>query len=563
MSDNSRRRLFAIYIALALIGGLIVAQLIRLQVIEQADWVKLRTRIITRTTTLSAPRGRIWDRSGNLVADNVTRFQVMADPRNVNINKAVEKLAPVLNIPPGELRVKLADQDKQALLATRLPLLTGEAVRKLDLWAVYSTPYWQRAYPERQLLSHVLGFVNAEGRGYYGVEGQYDSLLHGRDQIVQAKQDAFAQPSPFDLKNAQEPKPGVDLVLTVDRTFQALAEAELSRALSETGAKSGTLVAMDPRTGAVLSMASLPAFDPNDYLDTPRERFVNPAVSDSFEPGSTFKILTMAAALQEGRVTPETTYNDTACTEVGGVTMCNWDRRAHGISTMVDLLAQSLNVGAAQVAKKLGGQAFYRDIQAFGIGRPTGIDLQGEAGGSLRVPGDLDWHESDLGTHSFGQGLSATPIQLISAVSAIANDGIQMRPYVVAQKMDGKQILTANPAQLGRPVSAQTARTLTTMLEQALDRESSPARVPGYRIAGKTGTAQIPIAGGYDDPWTIASFIGWGPVSDPKLIILIKLDRPTSSPWGSQTAAPVFSRLALRMFVLLGVPPDNVRASTR
>src|SRR5574340_18621 len=179
MSDSSHRRLFAIYIALALIGALIIAQLIRLQVIEQADWEKLRIKIVTRTTTLTAPRGRIWDKSGNLVADNVTLFQVMADPRNVNITKAVEKLSPVLNIPPGELRVKLADQGQQALLATRLPLSTGEAVRKLDVWAVYSTPYWQRAYPEHQLLSHVLGFVNAEGKGYYGVEGHYDSLLRG------------------------------------------------------------------------------------------------------------------------------------------------------------------------------------------------------------------------------------------------------------------------------------------------------------------------------------------------------------------------------------------------
>ena len=177
------------------------------------------------------------------------------------------------------------------------------------------------------------------------------------------------------------------------------------------------------------------------------------------------------------------------------------------------------------------------------------------------MPGDLDWHASDLGTHAFGQGLSVTPIQMIAAVAAVANEGVLMRPYVVAQKIDGGQVLTAKPTPNGRVISSQVAHTLSGMLEQAVERESSPARVPGYRIAGKTGTAQIPIAGGYDDPWTIGSFVGWGPVSDPRLIILVKLDRPTSSPWGAQTASPVFSRLASRLFVLMGIPPDNARAA--
>jgi cell division protein FtsI/penicillin-binding protein 2 len=349
-------------------------------------------------------------------------------------------------------------------------------------------------------------------------------------------------------------------VLTIDRTIQALTEAELARALAETGAKSGTIIAMDPRTGAILAMASLPTFDPNNYTETPTARFVNPAVSAPYEPGSTFKVLTMAAALQEGRVTPETVYNDTAWIEVGGQVIRNWDRKGHGPTTMIDLLANSLNVGAATLATQMGGQTFYRYVQAFGIGRPTGIDLQGEASGSLRTPGDLDWHESDLATNSFGQGLSATPIQMISAIAAVANDGVQMRPYVAAQKMDGDQVLTAKPIPLGRVISAQTAHTLTGMLEQAVLRENSAAHVPGYRIAGKTGTAQIPIPGGYDDPWTIASFVGYGPVSDPRLIILVKLDRPTTSPYGGQTATPVFARLASRMFILMGVPPDEAQA---
>jgi cell division protein FtsI/penicillin-binding protein 2 len=561
MSERTRRRLYSLYVVLAFIGAIIAAQLVRLQVLEQADWDKARKANVTRMTTVKAPRGRIWDRDGNPLADNVTLYQVTADSQNVNMKMAIEQLAPLLNIPPGEMRAKLATQGKPALLATRLPMALGETVGKLDLWAVYSTPYWQRTYPERQLLSHVIGFVNAQGTGYYGVEGHYDSLLRGNQRVMEEKRDAYAEPLPFDMARLDEPRPGADLVLTVDRTFQALTEAELAQALSETGAKSGTIIVMDPRTGAILAMASLPAYDPNNFIETPTEQFVNPAVSAPYEPGSTFKIVTMAAALEEKRVKPESVYNDTACIEIGGLPICNWDRKAHGTTSMIDLLALSLNVGSARLATQMGGQTFYRYLQAFGIGRPTGVDLQGEAPGKLRTPGDLDWHESDLGTHSFGQGLSVTPIQLISAVSAVANDGVQMRPFVVAQKIEGKQVSTAKPTQLGRVLTVQTARTLTNMLEQAMEREASMAKVPGYRIAGKTGTAQIPIPGGYDDPWTIASFVGWGPVSDPKLIILVKLDRPTISPYGGQTAAPVFSRLAARMFILMGVPPDRVQAS--
>jgi len=562
MVDRTRQRLIGLGVTLAFITVLIISQLFHLQVIEHNTYAGLADEIIRRTETVTAPRGRIWDRRGNLLAGNVSRYQVTAEVGVVNINKAVQELGPLLNIPAANMRSELAGSSGQIVLATGLPLDVGRKVRQLDLWGINSIPYWQRSYPERYLMSHVLGFVNANGDGYYGIEGYYDPVLRGNRQVMETNQDAWSQPSPFDPLNPEGPRPGVDLVLTIDRVYQALAEAELERALKETGAKSGTIIMMDPRTGAILAMASVPAFDPNDYLNTPTERFVNPAVSIPYEPGSVFKIITMAAALEEGLVTPQSRYNDTACIEVGGWTICNWDKRAHGSCTMVDLLAHSLNVGAATLSTRMGGRTFYRYVQAFGIGRPTGIDLQGEAEGSVRVQGDLDWHESDLGTHSFGQGLSVSPIQMIAAVAAVANDGVLMRPYVVSQMIDGDQVTTVKPARIGRAISAKTARTLTDMLEQAVRRELS-LNVPGYRIAGKTGTAQIPLAGMgvYDDPWTIASFVGWGPVSDPRLIILVKLDRPVSSRYGGQTAAPVFARLASQMFVLMGIPPDDVRAS--
>lgn len=540
---------------------LIVAQLARLQVVEHARLSQLAAQSHSRSRRLEAPRGQIWDRHSNLLVGNTTRYQVSAEPANIpDINRAIAALAPALGTAPGELRAQMAASPTHTLLATELAMTVGREVDQLNLWAVHATPYWRRTYPEDTLAAHVLGFVNAEGTGYYGVEGYYDAPLHGQVITLTLIEDVWLGLSPFDFRRTSSPRPGVDLVLTMDRTFQALAEAELTRALAETGAQRGTIIVMDPRTGEILALANQPTFDPETYPTTPVERFTNPAISAAYEPGSVFKIVTVGAALQAGAVQPNSLYNDTGCIEVGGQTVCNWDRKSHGTSTLLDLLAYSSNVGAATVATTMGASAFYRGLQAFGIGRPTGIDLQGEAHGSLRVPGDLNWHESDLGTHAFGQGLSVTPIQMIAAVAAVANDGVMMRPHVVARMIDPSQpsVQTARPIVLARPLSPEVAHTLTELLAQAVEREVPQARVPGYRIAGKTGTAQIPIPGGYDDPWTIASFVGYGPVRDPKLVILVKLDRPTVSPYGSTTAAPVFQRLAARLFTLMGIPPDEV-----
>lgn len=557
VSENSRRRLMVLVFVQALIIFLIAGQLVRLQLFDHARLIAIAEQDHLRDQVLVAPRGEIWDRHHNLLVGNTTRYQVSSDPGSLpDVNTAIELLAPALRIAPGELRARLAQASTNVMLDTELSMATGLAVKKLDLWGIYAVPYWRRSYPEGQLAAHVLGFVNAEGTGYYGVEGYYDASLRGQQASFPIVVDVWSGVSPFDFHQVNSPRPGVDLVLTIDRTIQALSEAELERALAETGAQGGTIIVLDPRSGEVLAMANRPTFVPDDYPHTPAEQFINPASSVPYEPGSVFKIVTVGTALQAGVVQPDTLYNDTACLEVGGRVLCNWDRQGHGTSTIVDLLAYSSNVGAAMLATRMGTQTFYRGLQAFGIGTPTGIDLHGEARGSLRVPGDLDWHESDLGTHAFGQGLSVTPIQMIAAVAAVANDGTLMRPHVVAHMIEGGQVNSARPSVLGQPLSPQVARTLTEMLAQAVEREVPLARVPGYRIAGKTGTAQIPIPGGYDDPWTIASFVGYGPVRDPQLAILVKLDRPTISPYGSTTAAPVFQRLAARLFVMLGIPPD-------
>jgi len=308
-----------------------------------------------------------------------------------------------------------------------------------------------------------------------------------------------------------------------------------------------------------------------------------------YEPGSTFKVVTMAAALDAGVVRPLDVYNDLGYIEVGGRILKNWDERAYGPVTMIDIMVHSLNTGAAHVSTLLGPDRFYQYVSQFGFGSKTGIDLEGEAPGSMRRPGDAEWHESDLGTNSFGQGLAVTPLQMVVAVSAIANRGILMRPHVVEALVEPAvggangtilslvpqdaplsgatfrderaSIVYAKQVSAGQVIREDTAQIMTEMMVEVVERGATLAQVKGYRIAGKTGTAQTPIVGGYDPNLTIASFIGFAPADDPQFVVLVKLDKPTASPWGATTAAPTFANVARILFTQLGIPPDEIRQS--
>ncbi len=543
----SRGRLIFLIGMLIILTGLVIAQLVRYQVLMQIPSGAAGPQLIQSEPVR---RGWIYDRNGAVLASDEPRYMILYDRNGGDPDRAARDLTPIIGLTPEKFREMIGGGLVQTRLVRDLPSEVGKRVRALDIAGVISQAYWKRAYPENSLAAHVLGFVNDDRVGYYGLEGKYDSVLNGT---------ALKTDIP-------DVRPGADLVLTLDRTAQAITEEELARGLQDTGATSGSIIVMNPRNGEILAMASAPTFNPNNYADlakTDINQFINPVVSANFEPGSTFKILTMAAALDMGLVTPGTTYNDTTYIEIGGQLIWNWDRAAHGETDMVGLLAKSLNVGAATLAMQLGQQNFYRYVRAFGIGRQTGVDLQADASGQLRTR-DSDpsnWSESDLGTNSFGQGVSTTPIQMIAAVAAVANDGVMVQPHVVKKIINGTHETVAKTVPVGRPISAQTAHTLTQMLVQVVDREVSFAQVPGYRVAGKTGTAQIPVPGGYDDPWTIASFIGYAPAENPQLIIMVKLDRPTLSPYGSETAAPVFQKLATRLFAVLDIKPDDIQTA--
>lgn len=501
------------------------------------------------------PRGTIYDRSGFPLAVSEPRYAVIASPPFVqDVQGLAERLAPILGLTPQEISRRLLAASEGVVLGPYITPEQAEEVQRLKLPGIRVELRWVRRYPYGTLAASVLGFATPGGHGFYGVEGFYDRSLVPQTEVLPLETDpSGVRPLPHEEGNFSSPHRGNDLVLTLDLAMQVAAEEELARGVEEYRADGGTVLVLDPRTGAILALAVWPSFDPGNYQNYLTEEaedvFANPAVNMQYEPGSVFKIVTLASALDSGTVSAQETYVDNGWIEVGGQVIRNWDGRAYGKQDLVGLMGHSLNVGAAWLATKMGPETFYRYIRAFGFGQPTGVDLQGEVAGTVHMPGDLDWYDSYLGANAYGQGIAVTPMQMATAVAVVANGGRLMRPYVVARQIrpDGS-VLEFYPAVRGEPISPQTAQTVTEILARAVEQHMPQATVPGYRVAGKTGTAQIPVPGGYDPRGTIASFVGYGPVEAPRLLILVRLDRPRTSPWGSQTAAVVFQRLAMRLF---------------
>jgi cell division protein FtsI/penicillin-binding protein 2 len=396
----------------------------------------------------------------------------------------------------------------------------------------------------------------------YGVEEAYNRLLSGKPENIYMPND------PNLVEALPDINPGASLVLTIDREIQKMLEDTLQEAIEWSGAEGGTIVVSDPETGEVLGMASSPFFDPNKYWEY-EETFpgitpYNRAIGAAYEPGSVFKVITMAAALDSEVVEPTTTYTDS--TGIYWVDdswpIYNWNGGAWGEQTMTGCMQYSLNVCLAYVAnERLEADLFYHYLQAFGFGRSTGIDLASEANYPLRLPEDNQWVSLDLATNSFGQGIAVTPIQMVNAISAIANDGRMMTPHVVRSVVDRGQQYNVAPQLINSPISPEAAREITEMLEVALEEEASEALVEGYSLAGKTGTGEIPTELGYTSELTNTSFVGWGPVEDPKFVVYIWLEKPTISKWGSEVAAPVFKDVVEQLVVLMRIPPDDVRLS--
>jgi len=553
-------------------GLAIIGQMIRIQSSQQAKIFLSQGDYYSGEFRMFYPeRGEIYDRNGHLLAGNRTVYEVGVSLRDM---KNPQALAYVLSTylglssddiykqltdpPPSWEYIVVQDYVGEETVASLQQLMQQLKDNKDDsLNGLGFKPHFQRSYPEDSLASNVLGFVTRDGRGYFGIEEKYNDLLAGNPVQVWVPSD------PNKANDIPRVPNGTTLVLTLNRDLQARVEEILDQSLQQYGAKNGAIIVMNPRNGEILAMATTPRLDLNNYssyfdlYDNGSQ--YDPAIGMAYEAGSVVKILTMAAALDLGTVKPETTYVDTGSIDVGGITIWNWNREPWGQQNMTGCLQNSLNVCMAWISNQMGAQSFYGYMERFGIGHPTGVDLSGEAMGRLKVPGDTDWYPVDLGTNAFGQGVTVTPLQMMMAASAIANGGKLVTPHVLyAMLRDGHQYNV--PSQYGgSPIKPETAQTLNQMLAVSLEGESSMALLPGYRLAGKTGTAQIPTPNGYDPNKTNASFIGWGPVDDPQFMVYVWLEAPTTSIWSSETAAPVFAQVAQQTVVLLNLPPDVVR----
>lgn len=558
--DGSRYRIYTIMAIMSAAGLVLVGQLVRWQVIEHyrfAAWAEAEHQ---DELVIPARRGEVRDRAGYLLAADMVEYDLSASPKIIsNPQVTADRLHRLLDMPRDEILQKLTSTKPWVPIANNIPQSAAETITSWDLVGLQLEPRTRRVYPEGDLGAHLVGFVNSNGDGFYGVEGYYNNMLKGKPGLQAGERSPFGELIPLGTSHFIPPTSGATLYLTVDRAIQHVIERELENAVIQYGAQSGSVVVLNPRTGAILGMAGYPSYDPNHYSASNEQLFSNPVVSEQYEPGSVFKIITMAAGLDAGAVDPYGTIYDAGYIEVGGRIIYNWDRQGHGTVDMTDVLAKSLNVGVAQVAVTLGKDRFYTYLKRFGFGNLTEIDVENEGPGTLKTPKDATWHASDLGTNSFGQGIAVTPLQIASAVAAVANDGLLMKPYIVERIVDAERSLEVKPTVVRRAISEETAHTLTGMLVEALMRANSQALVPGYKVAGKTGTAQIPVPGGYHPTLTLASFAGYLPADDPQLLVLVIIDRPVTSKWGSQTAAPTFTRIAEQLVVMLNIPPDDVR----
>ena len=557
---------------LAIVGVAVIVQMVRIQNSEQAQiFLSQGDRYAGEFHMFYPERGEIYDRHGHLLAGNRTVYEVgvslselespesMASILSSYLGLTFEDVYDKLTNSPETWEYIVVQDYVGAETVTAIQALMQQFDETDDqrLSGLGFKPHFQRSYPETALASNVLGFVTRDGRGYFGIEEKYNDLLAGNPVQVWVPRDPNKA-----LEIPRVPN-GTTLVLTLNRDLQSSVETILDDALTEYGAENGTIIVMDPRNGEILAMAATPRMNLNDYsnyfsLYDDGSQY-NRSIGMAYEPGSVIKVLTMAAALDAGTVQPETPFIDTGAIQVGGITIQNWNRDAWGQQNMVGCLQHSLNVCMAWISSQMGSQSFYGYMERFGLGHPTGVDLAGEAVGRLKVPGDTDWYPVDLGTNAFGQGISVTPLQMLMAVSAIANHGRMVTPHVLYSMVrDGHQYNV--PSQYaGSPISAETANTLNEMLAVSLEQESSQALLAGYRLAGKTGTAQIPTDFGYDALHTNVSFIGWGPVDEPQFMIYVWLQRPSSSIWSSETTAPVFSQVAEQTVIQLNIPPDIVR----
>jgi cell division protein FtsI (penicillin-binding protein 3) len=567
----ARIRVLLVFFMLVFIA--VIVRLFWWQVIEHENLSSQAQSQYNTAKVTIAPRGNILAKDGSFWAVRTQGWTVWANPREIDVEAATiaNKLAPFFTENPDSSDDLMTEVLRlQALLNkdagwVSLKQKVSDSVKKnieaLGIKGIGFDSQEITFYPEASAAAQLLGFVgkNSEGSdtGYFGLEGYYDLPLSGKPGFAGGQKDALGVPILLRGGSKIAAVAGVDLLTGVDKRIQNLAEDALIKGIEKYQATGGSITVMDPKSGQILAMASLPSFDPARYSGFENSVFKNPVISDSFEPGSIIKVLVMAAGLDAGVIRPETECD--ICSgplKLDKYFIKTWNEEYHPNISMTDVIIHSDNVGMSFVGQKLGADGLYDYLQKFGIGIKSGIDLQGEIAPKLREKGS--WNIVDLATASFGQGVAVTGIQMVRAVAALANGGYLVDPRIVESiRGDGwEEKVKLEPSV--RIISQKTAWEVTQMMVEAASQgEAKWAALPGFKVAGKTGTAQIPVAGHYDPTNTNHSFIGFAPADNPKFVMLVTLKSPQSSPWAAETAAPLWYGVAKDLFPYLGIQPTE------
>lgn len=589
---NFRKNFLICIGAVAAVVLVIVFHMLSLQTNAAVLTLTDKIRQETEYTTLSVntERGNIYDRSGYLLAGNTIAYTVLLDLNlsNGNGEFIAEYLAPILGIDEETIRkfaeipyvekravsvpiknfasrqqIDQIDQRKAFLAERKTTSIRTKSEIQKNLNAVSYIPNVYRYYPNGSLASNIIGFfpfLNPSAGAAYGIESYFDDILSAETIHKKFALDPnIPEVLPYLPTNAS-------IHLTIDRKIQSIAEAQIEAAVTHQHAKSGTIIIMDPETGEIQAMATFPRINLNNYSESStvftRDNRFNPAVMQPYEVGSVFKVFTLSIGLDSGAIKPNDVYNDIGTFDVDGQTIYNWNRIASGPQSITGCMAHSLNTCMSWIATEVGKTRFYEYLRAFHLNRPTGIELANEEYYPYVEPGDIGWTNLSLPNHSFGQGLMTTPIQMVKAIGAIANDGVMMQPHIVKAIEYEDHTEVFDPKAVGQPISAETARLVTEILTNSLEGEAEKAMVPGMHIAGKTGTGEIAIEGlGYVTDKTNASFVGWGPSEDPKFVAYTWLQEPTGNIWGSEVAAPLFADLMNEVMPYLRIPYDRQYAN--
>jgi len=556
----SQKRLLQLFAVLAAWAVIVIARLVQIQLVRHGEYVIKAARQQERTLALQPVRGSIIDRNGRILAESIAAESIYADPQAiVDRGQTSKALASVtaLQMDAREIATKLTSASGFVWIARQLPLETTAAVKALKLPGVYFLDEHRRSYPRAMLAANVVGYAGVDGEGLAGIEHSFDAQVRGRAGRVTLLRDARRGMYLVGGEGPNRPIDGNDVVLTIDSVVQFIAERALGRAVEQYHAAGGVAIIMDPRDGRILAMASNPSFDPNSYRDFSPDERRNRAVQDQYEPGSTFKIVTASAGLEEGVVTPSQILDcGDGFIQIGNTQIHEHGHNRYGLITFEDVMVHSSNVGAIRVGLALGQERFYRYIRRFGFGERSGVALPGEAQG--RVRRTEQWSQLSNASMSIGQEIGTTPLQVLSAIATVANGGLRVQPRIVEKVIDAKGNAIYTPPQAApvRVISEKTAAVLNEILKTVVARGTGvQAALAEHVIAGKTGTAQKAGRGGYTDK-VVASFGGYVPADRPQLAILVVVDEPKGSEYGGTVAAPAFKEIAESTLRYLNVPPS-------